>query len=160
MIKRILFSSATLFIAIGLFATPASASKRATVGLLDGKQFVSTSVKGPGKVPAKVKLAFNRGAIYGEDGVTVIKENGPVLVANAGCNTMAAPYVGKKRLRWTQPAQGTAMGCPNEFDRWISSRLKKGFVASVAGRTLTLRIPAAKGKRGVVIRLAQKNWFG
>lgn len=130
-------------------------AERATVRNLDGRQFVSTSVAGPGEKPDKVKLAFIRGTVYGDD-MEVVSDNGPIMVAHPGCNIMGAGYqVRKGRLRWIQPATQTLVGCPGDRDGWMSSRLRVGMKVAYAGETLVL-----KGKRGALVRLKPRHWFG
>lgn len=120
----------------------------ATVSRLDGKKFVSTSIKGPGAEPKKIALSFFRGKIYDEN-FKVIDKNGPIMGLDAGCNGMGGGYeVRKGRLRWIGPVTGTAMACPDDRTGWISSRLTKGIAAKLEGRNLIL-----KGRHGVRIVL-------
>ncbi|HTU16256.1 MAG TPA: META domain-containing protein [Solirubrobacterales bacterium] len=123
-------------------------TERATVRTLDGRDFVSTSVKGPGAKPRKIELSFFRGTTYDEN-MKVISRNGPIMILNAGCNKVGGGYeVRRGRLRWIGPVASTAMGCSDDRTGWISSRLMKGLTARFVGETLLLT-----GKRGIRIRL-------
>lgn len=120
----------------------------ATLRDLDGRSFVSTSIRGPGAKPKKIRMDFVRGVIYGDHG-EVIDQHGPIMVVRPGCNSIAAAYrVRKGRLRWISPVVSTMVGCTPDRDPWLSMRLRGGMKASINGNALVLR-----GKRGVRIRL-------
>ena len=104
-----------------------SSGSAPTSAELDGNVFASTSVDGHDLVSGStVQLTFEDGS----------------LSANAGCNTMNAPYdVTDGTLAWTGPAAGTLIGCPDDLaaqDTWLSDLLQKGVEATLEGDDLTL----------------------
>ncbi len=103
---------------------PGSAPTRAD---LDGSAFASTSVEGYDLVAGStVRLTFEHGT----------------LSANAGCNTMSAPYdVTDGRLAWTGEVRATLIGCPDDLaqqDTWLADLLQQGADADLDGDDLTL----------------------
>lgn len=124
----------------------------ATVEDLDGYNFVSTSIKGPGMKPGKIRLSFWRGTVYGENGET-IDPRGPIMVFYAGCNYIGGGYgVRNGRLRWTSSIDTTLVGCEPNRDFWLATRLRGGIKAFMNGKTLLLQ-----GKRGVRIKLKPRE---
>lgn len=98
-----------------------------TAAELDGSTFESTSVDGYDLVAGStVRLTFEQGQ----------------LSANAGCNTLSAPYdVTDGRLAWTGETRATLMGCPDDLaqqDTWLGELLQQGVDATLDGDDLTL----------------------
>lgn len=94
---------------------------------LDGTAFVTTGTEGRDLVEGStLRIAF-------EDGR---------LAAQAGCNTMSAPYaVSDGRLAWSGPPMSTRMACPEDLmaqDTWLSALLQDGAEATLDADTLTL----------------------
>jgi len=125
---------------------------RARVALLDGKTFISGSIRGSGLKPKKIELSFFRGKVYDEN-FKVVDKNGPIMGLDAGCNKIGGGYkVRSGRLRWIGPITGTTMACPDDRTGWISKRLTKGVKAELEGQNLILR-----GKRGFRIVLKPRR---
>lgn len=104
-----------------------AAGSAPTTADLDGSAFASTSVEGHDLVAGStVRLTFEKGT----------------LSANAGCNTMSAPYaVTDGRLAWTGDVRSTLIGCPDDLaqqDLWLSDLLQQGADATLDGDDLTL----------------------
>ncbi len=110
----------------------------ATVDVLDGRHYVSTSVKGKASnTPRKLNVEFFEHSSEGSD------ENlRPTMVASAGCNTMGAEYSTRGgRVRWISTIEGTVVGCRNNYDGWLIKQMKSGMKASVGGKWLLLKRP-------------------
>ncbi|MBA2952218.1 META domain-containing protein [Nocardioides sp. MAH-18] len=98
-----------------------------TAADLNGSTFTSTEVDGHDLVEgSKITLTFDDDK----------------LSAEAGCNTMSAPYVIEDDLMsWDGEVAATMMACSDELtaqDAWLTDLLKTGVDVELDGDTLTL----------------------
>jgi heat shock protein HslJ len=102
-------------------------SNETTAADLNGSTFTSTEVDGYELVEGStITLTF-------ED------DN---LSAQAGCNTMSAPYaLEDDLLTWTGEVAATMMACPDDLtaqDEWLTDLLKTGVDVDLDGDTLIM----------------------
>lgn len=111
----------------GTSSTTSTTEADSASGDLDGTQWTATGVEGYQPVEGStLVLTFEAGQ----------------LTANAGCNTLGAPYsFAEGELAWTGEPRATMMACSDELmaqDTWLTDLLTKGVEATVDGNVLTL----------------------
>jgi len=139
-ISGILVSVVFLFsvASAGAAESPGQGMRPATLSVLDGRHYVSTSVKGDAaNTPLKVSVEFFEHSSDGSE-----EDLRPTMVASGGCNTMGAEYsVRGSRIRWISEIETTLVGCIINYDGWMSRQFKAGMKASIGGKWLLLQRP-------------------